>query len=85
MLFPADLPQPKGLKFKSISDTSVEVLWDQLNFPFDGWELIFRNKVSFTEDDVEGNNLGKKWENPDASVDTAAHHKNPQNTILLIV
>uniref|UniRef100_A0A8C1EGI9 Tenascin Ca n=1 Tax=Cyprinus carpio carpio TaxID=630221 RepID=A0A8C1EGI9_CYPCA len=38
------LPQPKGLKFKSISDTSVEVLWDQLNFPFDGWELIFRNK-----------------------------------------
>ncbi|XP_042579142.1 tenascin isoform X2 [Cyprinus carpio] len=41
--FPADLPQPEGLKFKSISDTSVEVLWDQLNFPFDGWELIFRN------------------------------------------
>uniref|UniRef100_A0A8C1WBP7 Zmp:0000000846 n=1 Tax=Cyprinus carpio TaxID=7962 RepID=A0A8C1WBP7_CYPCA len=38
------LTQPKGLKFKSISDTSVEVLWDQLNFPFDGWELIFRNK-----------------------------------------
>uniref|UniRef100_A0A8C1PNI8 Zmp:0000000846 n=1 Tax=Cyprinus carpio TaxID=7962 RepID=A0A8C1PNI8_CYPCA len=37
------LPQPEGLKFKSISDTSVEVLWDQLNFPFDGWELIFRN------------------------------------------
>ncbi|RXN31563.1 tenascin-like isoform X1 [Labeo rohita] len=37
------LPQPDGLKFKSISDTSVEVLWDQLNFPFDGWEIIFRN------------------------------------------
>uniref|UniRef100_A0A671R258 Zmp:0000000846 n=1 Tax=Sinocyclocheilus anshuiensis TaxID=1608454 RepID=A0A671R258_9TELE len=37
------LPQPEGLKFKSISDTSVEVLWDQLNVPFDGWELIFRN------------------------------------------
>ncbi|XP_058631863.1 tenascin isoform X2 [Onychostoma macrolepis] len=37
------LPQPEGLKFKSISDTSVEVLWDQLNFPFDDWELIFRN------------------------------------------
>ncbi|XP_067261674.1 tenascin isoform X5 [Chanodichthys erythropterus] len=37
------LPQPEGLRFKSISDTSVEVLWDQLNFPFDGWELIFRN------------------------------------------
>uniref|UniRef100_A0A673JSF4 Tenascin-like n=1 Tax=Sinocyclocheilus rhinocerous TaxID=307959 RepID=A0A673JSF4_9TELE len=29
--------------FFSISDTSVEVLWDRLNFPFDGWELIFRN------------------------------------------
>ncbi|XP_052454498.1 tenascin [Carassius gibelio] len=38
------LPQPEGLKFKSISDTSVEVLWDQLDFPFDAWELIFRNK-----------------------------------------
>ncbi|XP_059405428.1 tenascin isoform X2 [Carassius carassius] len=37
------LPQPEGLKFKSISDTSVEVLWDQLDFPFDAWELIFRN------------------------------------------
>ncbi|KAK7163953.1 hypothetical protein R3I94_002621 [Phoxinus phoxinus] len=37
------LPQPEGLKFKSITDTSVEVLWDQLNIPFDGWELNFRN------------------------------------------
>ncbi|XP_077097902.1 tenascin isoform X3 [Siphateles boraxobius] len=37
------LPQPEGLKFKSITATSVEVLWDQLNIPFDGWELNFRN------------------------------------------
>lgn len=71
--FPADLPQPEGLKFKSISDTSVEVLWDQLNFPFDSWELIFRNMVSFTGDNVEGSYLGTTWENSDASGDAAAH------------
>ncbi|XP_051953300.1 tenascin-like [Xyrauchen texanus] len=40
---PTHLPQPEGLKFKSVSETSVDVLWDQLNIPFDGWELIFRN------------------------------------------
>ncbi|KAM6986508.1 tenascin-like [Aplochiton taeniatus] len=37
------LPQPEGLKFKSVRETSVEVLWDQLDIPFDGWELYFRN------------------------------------------
>ncbi|XP_063066919.1 tenascin isoform X6 [Engraulis encrasicolus] len=37
------LPQPDGLKFKSIRETSVEVQWDQLDFPFDSWELSFRN------------------------------------------
>uniref|UniRef100_A0A8B9LUB5 Zmp:0000000846 n=1 Tax=Astyanax mexicanus TaxID=7994 RepID=A0A8B9LUB5_ASTMX len=37
------LPQPEGLKFKSIGETSVEVFWDQLDIPFDGWELTFHN------------------------------------------
>ncbi|XP_056313265.1 tenascin isoform X9 [Danio aesculapii] len=37
------LPQPEGLRFTSITDSTVEVVWEQLNFPFDGWELIFRN------------------------------------------
>ncbi|XP_064210491.1 tenascin isoform X1 [Anguilla rostrata] len=37
------LPQPEGLKFKSVKETSVEVLWDPLNIAFDGWNLIFRN------------------------------------------
>ncbi|XP_078142492.1 tenascin-like isoform X2 [Centroberyx gerrardi] len=37
------LPQPEGLKFKSVRETSVEVLWDQLDIPFDGWEIYFRN------------------------------------------
>ncbi|KAJ8263371.1 hypothetical protein COCON_G00158280 [Conger conger] len=37
------LPAPEGLKFKSVKDTSVEVLWDPLNIAFDGWNLIFRN------------------------------------------
>ncbi|XP_073696028.1 tenascin isoform X4 [Garra rufa] len=37
------LPEPEGLKFKSVRETSVEVEWDPLNVPFDGWNLIFRN------------------------------------------
>ncbi|XP_053336644.1 tenascin isoform X1 [Clarias gariepinus] len=37
------LPQPEGLKFKTVRETSVEVQWDPLNVPFDGWNLIFRN------------------------------------------
>ncbi|XP_051552290.1 tenascin-like isoform X6 [Myxocyprinus asiaticus] len=38
------LPQPEVLKFKSVRETSVQVLWDQLSIPFDSWELIFHNK-----------------------------------------
>ncbi|XP_077398817.1 tenascin-like isoform X3 [Vanacampus margaritifer] len=38
-----DLPQPEGLRFKSVRETSVEVVWEQLIFPFDGWEIYFRN------------------------------------------
>uniref|UniRef100_A0A4W5KXC9 Tenascin C n=1 Tax=Hucho hucho TaxID=62062 RepID=A0A4W5KXC9_9TELE len=38
-----NLPEPDGLKFKSVRDTSVEVLWDQLDIPFDAWELYVRN------------------------------------------
>ncbi|XP_054613199.1 tenascin-like isoform X2 [Dunckerocampus dactyliophorus] len=37
------LPQPEGLRFKSVRETSVEVVWEQLNIPFDGWEIYFRN------------------------------------------
>ncbi|XP_062269417.1 tenascin-like [Platichthys flesus] len=37
------LPQPEGLKFKSVRETSVEVMWDQLDIPFDSWEIYFRN------------------------------------------
>ncbi|XP_044189675.1 tenascin isoform X2 [Thunnus albacares] len=37
------LPQPEGLRFKSVSETSVEVVWDQLDISFDGWEIYFRN------------------------------------------
>uniref|UniRef100_A0A671VC03 Tenascin Cb n=1 Tax=Sparus aurata TaxID=8175 RepID=A0A671VC03_SPAAU len=39
------LPEPEGLKFKSVRETSVEVQWDPLDIPFDGWNLIFRNTV----------------------------------------
>uniref|UniRef100_A0A672HVD5 Zmp:0000000846 n=1 Tax=Salarias fasciatus TaxID=181472 RepID=A0A672HVD5_SALFA len=39
------LPQPEGLRFKSVRETSVEVVWDQLDIPFDGWEIYFRNTV----------------------------------------
>lgn len=41
-----DLPEPEGLKFKSVRETSVEVQWDPLDIAFDGWNLIFRNTVS---------------------------------------
>ncbi|XP_018588508.2 tenascin-like isoform X2 [Scleropages formosus] len=37
------LPTPEGLKFRSVKDTSVEVLWDPLSIPFDGWNLTVRN------------------------------------------
>ncbi|XP_067295005.1 tenascin [Pseudorasbora parva] len=37
------LPEPEGLKFKSVKETTVEVEWDPLNIPFDSWNLIFRN------------------------------------------
>uniref|UniRef100_A0A8C5HD16 Tenascin-like n=1 Tax=Gouania willdenowi TaxID=441366 RepID=A0A8C5HD16_GOUWI len=40
---PSDLPQPEGLRFKSVRETSVEVMWDQLDISFDGWEIFFRN------------------------------------------
>lgn len=43
-LFP-ELPQPKGLIFKSVRETSVEVMWDHLDISFDGWEIYFRNTV----------------------------------------
>ncbi|CAG5867584.1 unnamed protein product [Menidia menidia] len=38
-----DLPAPEGLRFKSVRETSVEVMWDQLDISFDGWEIYFRN------------------------------------------
>ncbi|XP_072228122.1 tenascin-like [Leuresthes tenuis] len=38
-----DLPQPEGLRFKSVRESSVEVVWDQLDISFDGWEIYFRN------------------------------------------
>uniref|UniRef100_A0A665U0A8 Zmp:0000000846 n=1 Tax=Echeneis naucrates TaxID=173247 RepID=A0A665U0A8_ECHNA len=41
-----DLPRPEGVKFKSVRETSVEVMWDQLDINFDGWEIYFRNTVS---------------------------------------
>lgn len=49
-----DLPEPEGLKFKSVRETSVEVQWDPLDIPFDGWNLIFRNTVSPATQHVKG-------------------------------
>ncbi|XP_049593237.1 tenascin isoform X1 [Syngnathus scovelli] len=37
------LPKPEALRFKSVNETSIELVWEQLNFPFDGWEIHFRN------------------------------------------
>ncbi|XP_075762052.1 tenascin isoform X2 [Pelodiscus sinensis] len=46
------LPAPEGLTFKSIKETSVQVEWDPLNIPFDGWELIFRNMKKEDNGDI---------------------------------
>uniref|UniRef100_A0A8C5AN65 Zmp:0000000846 n=1 Tax=Gadus morhua TaxID=8049 RepID=A0A8C5AN65_GADMO len=37
------LPQPEGLRFKSVRESSVKVEWDPLEITFDGWELNIRN------------------------------------------
>ncbi|XP_033979428.1 tenascin-like isoform X2 [Trematomus bernacchii] len=37
------LPKPEGLIFKSVRESSVEVMWDQVDISFDGWEIYFRN------------------------------------------
>ncbi|XP_047447744.1 tenascin isoform X2 [Mugil cephalus] len=51
------MPEPEGLKFKAVRETSVEVEWDPLNVPFDGWNLIFRNTKE--EDGEILNSLGQ--------------------------
>uniref|UniRef100_A0A8D0AVY5 Tenascin Cb n=1 Tax=Sander lucioperca TaxID=283035 RepID=A0A8D0AVY5_SANLU len=51
------LPEPEGLKFKSVRETSVEVQWDPLDISFDGWKLIFRNTKE--EDGEILNSLGR--------------------------
>ncbi|XP_019355868.2 tenascin-R [Alligator mississippiensis] len=35
------LSVPRGLKFKTITETTVEVQWESFAFPFDGWEISF--------------------------------------------
>uniref|UniRef100_G3PTD5 Zmp:0000000846 n=1 Tax=Gasterosteus aculeatus TaxID=69293 RepID=G3PTD5_GASAC len=37
-----ELPKPEGVIFKP-RESSVRVMWDQLDIPFDGWEIYFRN------------------------------------------
>lgn len=41
----ADLSNPDGLVFKSITETSVEVQWKPFYYSFDGWEISFIPKV----------------------------------------
>ena len=59
----SDLPEPEGLKFKSVRETSVEVQWDPLDIPFDGWNLIFRNSVSLATQYVMELIYSKGWLN----------------------
>ncbi|XP_001373512.1 tenascin-R isoform X1 [Monodelphis domestica] len=35
------LSTPQGLKFKTITETTVEVQWEPFSFSFDGWEISF--------------------------------------------
>ncbi|NWI70857.1 TENR protein, partial [Todus mexicanus] len=36
-----NLATPQGLKFKTITETTVEVQWEPFSFPFDSWEISF--------------------------------------------
>ncbi|NXG78683.1 TENR protein, partial [Baryphthengus martii] len=36
-----NLATPQGLKFKTITETTVEVQWEPFSFPFDAWEISF--------------------------------------------
>uniref|UniRef100_A0A8C2ZL03 Tenascin Ca n=1 Tax=Cyclopterus lumpus TaxID=8103 RepID=A0A8C2ZL03_CYCLU len=56
-----ELPKPEGLIFKSVRETSVEVMWDQLDISFDGWEIYFRNTVSLPIS-FEGLGPGQEYE-----------------------
>lgn len=40
-----DLSTPRGLRFKTITETTVEVQWEPFSFSFDGWEISFIPKV----------------------------------------
>ncbi|XP_049632357.1 tenascin-R isoform X2 [Suncus etruscus] len=35
------LSTPQGLQFKTITESTVEVQWEPLDFPFDSWEISF--------------------------------------------
>ncbi|XP_006907851.1 tenascin-R [Pteropus alecto] len=35
------LSTPRGLRFKTITETTVEVQWEPFSFSFDGWEISF--------------------------------------------
>lgn len=35
------LSTPQGLRFKTVTETTVEVQWDPFSFSFDGWEISF--------------------------------------------
>ncbi|XP_072919852.1 tenascin-R isoform X2 [Hemitrygon akajei] len=37
----ADLPTPQGLRFKSVTETAVELQWDPFQFTSDAWEISF--------------------------------------------
>ena len=43
-----DLSTPQGLRFKTITETTVEVQWEPFSFSFDGWEISFIPKVTPT-------------------------------------
>uniref|UniRef100_K7G1A3 Tenascin R n=1 Tax=Pelodiscus sinensis TaxID=13735 RepID=K7G1A3_PELSI len=43
------LSTPRGLQFKTITETTVEVQWEPFSFSFDGWEISFIPKVGTPE------------------------------------
>ncbi|XP_078721479.1 tenascin-R-like isoform X4 [Lampetra fluviatilis] len=48
------LSKPEGLRFKSIGETEVEVVWEPFSVPLDGWQITFHHGAADVVTDLHG-------------------------------
>ncbi|XP_061406400.1 tenascin-R-like isoform X3 [Lethenteron reissneri] len=48
------LSKPEGLRFKSIAETEVEVVWEPFSVPLDGWQITFHHGAADVVTDLHG-------------------------------